>query len=147
MTSFAKQLYCALEDRNMSQKQLSEMTGISKASVSQYLSGKNVPGLEKINLIAKAVDVPLERLMGYHVDSESKKSKSRKIKIKDAARCMGKSEQFVRVGLRRGILPFGVAIQSEGSKWNYFIRPDEFRAFVGESLFREYFGQQKEGAE
>ena len=40
------------------------------------------------------------------------------IKVVDAARIMGKSQQFVRIGLQRGLLPFGTAIQMT-SMWTY----------------------------
>ena len=35
----------------------------------------------------------------------------RNVPVNDAARIMGKSPQFIRVGLQRGILPFGVAFK------------------------------------
>lgn len=35
--------------------------------------------------------------------------KNKKITIQQVARILGKSDEFVRVGLQRGILPFGEA--------------------------------------
>lgn len=32
------------------------------------------------------------------------------MKVSEVARLLGKSEQFVRIGLQRGILPFGYAV-------------------------------------
>ena len=40
------------------------------------------------------------------------------VSIKEAARLMNKSEMFVRIGLQRGILPIGVAVQTS-SKYNH----------------------------
>ena len=60
-------------------------------------------------------------------------------KSKDAARCLGKSDQFVRIGLQRGLLPFGTAVPGTGSKWNYYIDPAKFRAYVGAERFNEFF--------
>lgn len=54
-----------------------------------------------------------------------------KISIKEAAELMGKSQQFVRVGLQRGILPFGVAIQISSKKYSYYISPKKFYEYVG----------------
>ena len=39
----------------------------------------------------------------------------KKISVKEAARCMGKSDQFVRIGLQRGLLPFGNAVPAPGT--------------------------------
>ena len=48
-----------------------------------------------------------------------------------AAEIMGKSQQFVRVGLQRGLLPFGTAVKMS-SMWTYYISPKKFYGYVGE---------------
>ncbi len=53
-----------------------------------------------------------------------------KITIKEASSIMGKSLQFVRVGLQRGILPFGTAVKVS-SRWSYHISPKLFYEYVG----------------
>ena len=52
------------------------------------------------------------------------------ISVKDAARLMGKSEQFVRIGLQRGLLPIGQAIKMS-SMYTYYISPKLFYEFTG----------------
>lgn len=52
------------------------------------------------------------------------------ISIKKAASLLGKSEQFVRIGLQRNILPFGVAVQMS-SRWTYSIIPATFYNYIG----------------
>ena len=52
------------------------------------------------------------------------------ISIKKAANLLGKSEQFVRVGLQKGIFPFGIAIKLS-SKWTYSIIPVTFYNYIG----------------
>lgn len=52
------------------------------------------------------------------------------ISVKEAAKIMGKSEQFVRVGLQRGLLPFGQAIKMS-SIYTYYISPKLFEEYVG----------------
>lgn len=54
-----------------------------------------------------------------------------KITIQKAAEIMGKSQQFVRVGLQEGILPFGTAIKLS-SMWTYHISPKKFYEYIGE---------------
>jgi hypothetical protein len=56
-----------------------------------------------------------------------------KITIKDAAEAMGKSQQFVRVGLQKGILPFGTAVKLS-SIWTYYISPKKFYEYTGCNL-------------
>ena len=52
------------------------------------------------------------------------------IKVIEAAKMMGKCQQFVRVGLQRGLLPFGTAIKAQ-ERWNYYISPKLFYEYVG----------------
>lgn len=47
-----------------------------------------------------------------------------------AAALMGKSEQFVRIGLQQGVLPFGVAVKNK-TRYSYYISPEKFRSFLG----------------
>ena len=53
------------------------------------------------------------------------------MKVKEAAKRLGKSEQFVRIGLQRGILPIGVAIKTS-SRWNYHISKKKLIEYIGE---------------
>lgn len=53
-----------------------------------------------------------------------------KLTIKDAAKLMGKSEQFLRIGLQQGVFPFGNAVKMS-SKWTYFIAPEAFYNYIG----------------
>ena len=55
------------------------------------------------------------------------------MKVNECAKLLDKSPQFVRVGLQRGILPFGYAIKMS-SKWTYHI---------SEAKVYEYLGKEK----
>ena len=57
---------------------------------------------------------------------------SENVKIKEVARRIGKSEQFVRIGLQRGILPIGIAIQISDKKYTYHISPKLLTEYIGE---------------
>jgi len=59
--------------------------------------------------------------------------------VKDAARLMNKTEQFVRIGLQRGLLPIGVAIKNPGGKYSYHISPKLFEEYTGIKLPDYYF--------
>lgn len=55
------------------------------------------------------------------------------LSVKDAAKFMGKTEQFVRIGLQRNILPFGWAVLM-GKEWSYFISRKKFEEYTGISV-------------
>lgn len=62
----------ALSIRNMRQADLCEKAGISKSTLSEYLSGRYLPKQDKTFLIAQALNVDPVWLMGYDVPMESK---------------------------------------------------------------------------
>jgi hypothetical protein len=55
------------------------------------------------------------------------------IKVSEVAKLMGKSEQFVRIGLQRGLLPIGTAIKN-GSKYSYYISPKLLEEYIGKDI-------------
>lgn len=59
------------------------------------------------------------------------------LKVKEAAKLMGKSEQFIRIGLQRKLLPFGSAVQSPGGKYSYYISPELFEQYTGIKIEKE----------
>ena len=61
--------------------------------------------------------------------------KPKKITVETAARLMGKSTLFVREGMRRGVLPIGIAEQMPGSqKWSFYISPKLLADYIGVSV-------------
>ena len=61
---------------------------------------------------------------------QSNEDASKSLSIKKAAEIMGMSQQFIRIGLQRGILPFGSAIKMS-TKWTYYISPSRFYEYIG----------------
>lgn len=53
----------------------------------------------------------------------------KKISIKEAASLMGKSVQFVRIGLQRKAFNFGSAVKLS-SRWSYHISPELFYMYL-----------------
>ena len=45
--TFSQKLKYILSEQNISQAELSRLTGINKSSICQYLSGKNIPSKEE----------------------------------------------------------------------------------------------------
>lgn len=139
MTTFAERLKDAMKQVNMNQSELAALTGASKAAISQYLSGRNTPGIDRIKAISDATGASFDYLMGYGTAPVAEPP-IRKVSVKEAARCMGKSDQFIRVGLQRGFLSFGAAVPGTGERWNYYINPAKFRDYVGAEQFDTFFG-------
>ena len=142
MTTFAERLKNAMEQASMSQATLLKQTKVSKAAISQYLSGKNTPGPDRIKALADATGVSFDYLMGYGAAPVAEPP-IKKISVKEAARCMGKSDQFVRIGLQRGLLPFGNAVPNDKGSQNYYVNPAKFRDYVGaeqSDQFNSFFG-------
>lgn len=137
--TLAERLQSAMKLANMTQAELAAQTGASRAAISQYLSGKNVPNMDRIKALADATGVSFDYLIGYGT-APATEAPFKKISVKEAARCMGKSDQFVRIGLQRGLLPFGKAVPGTGRCWNYYINPAKFREFVGAEQFNDFFG-------
>lgn len=52
------------------------------------------------------------------------------ITVKETSEIMGMSQQFVRLGLQRGILPFGYAVKMS-SKWTYHISKNKLFEYLG----------------
>lgn len=55
------------------------------------------------------------------------------MKVAEAAKLLQKSEQFVRIGLQRGILPFGYAVKMS-SKWTYHISAAKLNEYLGKEV-------------
>ena len=59
---FAYRLYRIMQRSNLTQQELSDMTGISQPQISSYITGKNMPSFYKIDKIAKALGCSVDEL-------------------------------------------------------------------------------------
>lgn len=72
ITTFAKRLREGLDVRHMTQAELSKSSGISKSSISRYLSGAWEGKQDAVYALAKVLSVNEAWLMGYDVPMERK---------------------------------------------------------------------------
>ena len=49
----------------------------------------------------------------------------------DAAEALGVSAQTIRIGLQRGIFPFGWAVPTTRNRYSYVISPKLFEEYIG----------------
>lgn len=52
------------KQKNMSQQELSELSGIPRASISRYENGERTPNVEIVNKIASALNLNINQLTG-----------------------------------------------------------------------------------
>lgn len=131
MNTFSARLKKAMIDADMTQKELSEQTGLGKSSISQYLSGKNEPKPKTMKVIADVLDVSVEWLEGSIDEPSDDGCNLKNLPVEMAAKLMGKGKQFIRVGLQNGTLPFGYAVKVSGDRFSYYISPKKFTEYTG----------------
>ena len=115
--TFASKLKQLMEEQQMTQTELASAIGKGKSSVSQYLSGKNIPKADVQEKIAEVLGCSVDYLIN---DEQSDFSGARNVSVAEAARMLGKSPQFVRVALQTGTAPFGFACKRK-TKYDYHI--------------------------
>ena len=108
METFAKRLKYAMDQSRMKQSELAEKSGAPRSAISQYLSGRDIPGPERMRALADATSVSLGFLTGEEKPrAGTEPPPVKKISTAAAARCLGKSNQFVRVASNVAASPSG----------------------------------------
>ena len=135
---FSEKLRAVMKERNINQIQLAGLTGKCKATVSQWLSGKQTPTEDGQTRIAQAMGLPEDYF--WKEDSVihlvKKAGTVEKLLPKDAARLLGISVRSVSLGLQQGVFPWGYGIHTERS-WVYFINARRFAEIEGIDLERK----------
>ena len=126
--SFASRLKQVMDERQMTQSELAAKIKKGKSSISQYLSGKNIPKEDVQKQIAEVLGCTVEFLNveEHHDDIDETKN----ISVAECARRLGKSEQFVRVALQTGAVPFGFAVKNR-TMYSYHISPKKLDEYIG----------------
>lgn len=57
-----------------------------------------------------------------------------RISVSEVAELMNVSEQFIRIGLQKGIFPFGYAVKMS-TQWTYYISPQKFTEHTGKQTY------------
>lgn len=65
INSFADNLAMIMYESKLTQKDLSEMTGISEATISKYLRKQQMPGIKAVLNIAYALSYSLDDLLDF----------------------------------------------------------------------------------
>lgn len=137
---FNEKLKKAMQELHLNQSQVCGMTGKCKGSISQYLSGKQIPSEE----VQRDIAVSLGLAEDYFCqDSEKVKILPKKerregiiprMEIQTAAELLQMNHVTVRKGLQQGVFPWGYAIHTSDNRWVYFINAKRFCEIEGVSM-------------
>jgi len=144
---FAANLQQAIEEKGISQTELSRASGIGRSSISQYVSGKNVPEPDRIRKIAACLGMTPEDLMaGGKLDQELDEVIARanegiemeddpepipRMSIREVAKYLGMSHETIKSGLIQGVFPWGYAIKTSANRYTFFINARKFFRIEG----------------
>lgn len=109
--NFAEKLKTLMKELDISQSKLSELTGIGKSSISQYLSGKNEPSETRKKEIALALGVQEDYFRQFEPAATISKDACVNVPVPLAASLMGKSKEWIMQGLRDGVFPWGYGVK------------------------------------
>ncbi len=72
----------------------------------------------------------------YSDKSSNRIKNSQTIDVRTAAKLMGVTPQYVRVGMQRGFLPIGIVSKANESdtRYTYYINPKKFEEITGITL-------------
>ena len=131
--TFSEKLKQAMQELHLNQRQVCGMTGKSKGSISQYLSGKQVPSAEVQHDIAVSLGLAPDYFEQEDTVTASLKESGTisRIKTEDAAKLLGIDKRTLRLGLQQGVFPWGYAIRTSEHRWAYFINARRFAEIEG----------------
>jgi len=132
--NFNEKLKKAMQQLEISQAQVVGLTGIGKSSISQYLSGKNTPSVERQKNIAVSLGLDPEYFEQDEPIVKMAKHNSGvipELRTKDAGKLMRMNHKTVEDGLKQGIFPWGYAIRTSENYHRYFINARRFAELEG----------------
>lgn len=138
---FADNLKEIMDRKNVKGIELARETGYSKAAISQYMNGVNMPSQERVEAIAAVLGVPVDELIaeaqagdipcGCPATGRQYAGKAT-LTCEEAATLLHKHANFVRKGLREGRpgFEYGSAVKTSG-RWSYCIYANKFAEVTG----------------
>lgn len=139
--NFNEKLKQAMQQLEINQAQVVGMTGIGKSSISQYLSGKNVPSADRQKNIAVSLGLEADYFEQdeYSVVKLAKRNGGviAEIRTKDVGSLMRMNHKTVEEGLKQGVFPWGYAIKTSDNHHRYFVNAHRFAEIEGVEISPE----------
>lgn len=135
--TFSERLRKTMQDLGLNQARLCEMTGRSKGSVCQYLSGKQIPTEETMKDMAVSLGLDPEYFLQKREKAAIPTRKNMEVTtiprldVETAAQMLGINHETVRKGLQQGVFPWGYGIRTSANRWVYFINAKRFAEIEG----------------
>lgn len=137
---FSEKLKEAMQELKLNQRQVCGLTGCSKGSISQYLSGKNIPTEQKQSDIAVSLGLAPDYFSGKDeavivMPKEAiANGKIKRLFPEEVAPLLGMDKSTVRKGLQQGVFPWGYGIKTSENRWSYFINAKRFLEIEGVAI-------------
>lgn len=125
---FKDKLINAMEIYGYNQATVAALTGKSKATVSNWVSGKQIPHKEEQADIASCLK--LYRNYFDESDPDPITNGIRRMTVTEAAKLLHTRESTVAYGLQQGVFPWGYGIKTADG-WTYIINADKFEKVEG----------------
>lgn len=133
--NFSEKLKTAMQELHLNQRQVCGMTGKSKGSVSQYLSGKQIPSEDVQRDIAVSLgldqDYFEQNSEQVQLNVKGNTDGIKTLDVTEVAKVMHMNHNTVRKGLQQGVFPWGYAIKTSENRWVYFINALRFAEIEG----------------
>lgn len=127
--TFSDKLKSLMRETGLTQTKLSELTGISKPNLSQYIHDKHEPSKERRHEIARALGLDENYFEMFLPKVEIVQDKVTNLTPQLVAKLMHKSVDWVQKGLQQGRLPWGYAVKMKD--WSYWISSVKFTEYTG----------------
>lgn len=126
--NFSEKLKKAMQDLGINQAKVVSLTGKSKGSISQYLSGKQTPSAEVQRDIAVSLGLNPDYFEQETPTLELAKKTDgvQTLDVMVVAKLLHMNHNTVRKGLQQGVFPWGYAIKTSENRWVYFINAVRF---------------------
>lgn len=138
--NFSEKLKKAMQELHLNQRQVCGMTGKSKGSVSQYLSGKQIPSEDVQRDIAVSLGLDQDYFTKDNSQTvvlptkEVRNGVIPRLDVEKAAKLLQMNHNTVRKGLQQGVFPWGYAIKTSENRWCYFINAKRFAEIEGVAI-------------
>ena len=138
--NFSEKLKTAMQELHLNQRQVCGMTGKSKGSVSQYLSGKQIPSEDVQRDIAVSLGLDQDYFTKDNSQTvvlptkEVRNGVILRLDVEKAAKLLQMNHNTVRKGLQQGVFPWGYAIKTSENRWCYFINAKRFAEIEGVAI-------------